>query len=50
MTIKRFNPSTIPAPSGSYIHGIDVPASARILFIAGQTPGRDDVRLPGMEE
>jgi enamine deaminase RidA (YjgF/YER057c/UK114 family) len=46
MTIKRFNPSTIPAPSGSYIHGIDVPASARILFIAGQTPGRDDGSVP----
>ena len=46
MTIKRFNPPTIPAPSGSYIHGIDVPASARILFIAGQTPGRDDGSVP----
>lgn len=44
--IKGFNPTSIPAPSGSYIHGIDVPANARLLFIAGQTPGRADGTVP----
>src|SRR4051794_5144025 len=44
--LKRFNPKTIPAPSGSYIHGIEVPPNARLLFIAGQTPGRNDGSVP----
>jgi 2-iminobutanoate/2-iminopropanoate deaminase len=46
MPIKAFNPKTIPAPSGSYIHGIELPPNARILFIAGQTPGRADGSVP----
>jgi enamine deaminase RidA (YjgF/YER057c/UK114 family) len=44
--IRAFNPKSIAAPSGSYIHGIDVPPGARLLFIAGQTPGRPDGSIP----
>ena len=44
--IKSLNPATIPAPSGSYVHGLDVPPNARLLFIAGQTPGRMDGSIP----
>ena len=44
--IKAFNPKSIAAPSGSYIHGIEVPREARLLFIAGQTPGRPDGSIP----
>jgi 2-iminobutanoate/2-iminopropanoate deaminase len=33
---------SIPAPSGAYVHGIEVPANARTLFIAGQTGRNDD--------
>jgi enamine deaminase RidA (YjgF/YER057c/UK114 family) len=40
--IKAFNPKSIPAPSGSYVHGMEIPPNARLLFIAGQTPGRMD--------
>jgi 2-iminobutanoate/2-iminopropanoate deaminase len=43
---KAFNPKTIPAPSGSYTHGMEVGPNARLLFIAGQTPGRDDGSVP----
>ena len=46
MPIRSFNPQSIPAPSGSYIHGIEVPADAKILFIAGQTPGKADGSVP----
>ena len=44
--IKIFNPKSIPAPSGSYVHGMEVPPNARLLFIAGQTPGRMDGSIP----
>ncbi|MFM9971879.1 MAG: RidA family protein [Burkholderiales bacterium] len=44
--IKTLNPSTIPAPSGSYVHGLEAPPNARLLFIAGQTPGRMDGSIP----
>jgi 2-iminobutanoate/2-iminopropanoate deaminase len=44
--IKVLNPGSIPAPSGSYVHGLEVPANARLLFIAGQTPGRMDGTVP----
>jgi 2-iminobutanoate/2-iminopropanoate deaminase len=44
--VRPFNPPSIPAPSGSYIHGIEVPPNARLLFISGQTPGRSDGSVP----
>jgi enamine deaminase RidA (YjgF/YER057c/UK114 family) len=44
--IRSFNPGSIAAPSGTYTHGIDVPPNARLLFIAGQTPGRPDGTVP----
>lgn len=44
--IRSFNPKNIAAPSGSYIHGIEVPPGTRLLFIAGQTPGRPDGSIP----
>ena len=44
--IKVLNPASIPAPSGSYVHGLEVPPNARLLFIAGQTPGRMDGSVP----
>ena len=44
--IKVLSPQSIPAPSGSYAHGMEVPPNARLLFIAGQTPGRMDGTIP----
>ena len=48
--IKTITPASIPAPSGSYVHGLDVPPNARLLFIAGQTPGRMDGTVPATFE
>ena len=48
--IKVLNPESIPAPSGSYCHGMLVPPNARMLFIAGQTPGRMDGTVPSTFE
>lgn len=44
--LHSLNPASIPAPSGTYTHGIEVPPNARVLFIAGQTPGRMDGTVP----
>ena len=44
--IRSFDPAAIAKPSGSYTHGIEVPPNARLLFIAGQTPGRPDGTIP----
>ena len=44
--VRGFNPASIPTPSGSYIHGIEVPPSARTVYVAGQTPGRADGSVP----
>ncbi len=30
------NPASIAAPAGRYVHGIEVPANARLLFVSGQ--------------
>jgi 2-iminobutanoate/2-iminopropanoate deaminase len=44
--IKAFNPKSIAAPSGSYIHGMELPRNSRLVFIAGQTPVRPDGSIP----
>lgn len=33
---KRYNPDTVAKPASTYSHGIEVPANARWLHIAGQ--------------
>src|SRR3954467_4559435 len=33
---KVHNPPTVPAPSGSYNHAIEIPPNARVLHISGQ--------------
>ncbi|MCC6472271.1 MAG: RidA family protein [Burkholderiales bacterium] len=44
--VRAFDPPSIPKPSGSYTHGIEVDAGTRLLFVAGQTPGRSDGSIP----
>lgn len=44
MLITR-NPSTIAPPVGAYSHGVEVPANARWLTIAGQAGIRPDGTL-----
>ncbi len=35
MALKRHNPKTVPL-AGKYSHGVEVPPSARTLFVSGQ--------------
>jgi 2-iminobutanoate/2-iminopropanoate deaminase len=34
--MKTHNPSTVSAPVGPYSHGVEMPATARWLYISGQ--------------
>ena len=43
---KITNPGTIAPPVGAYSHGIEIPANARWLSIAGQAGIRPDGSLP----
>ena len=43
---KITNPGTIAPPVGAYSHGIEIPANARWLSIAGQADIRPDGSLP----
>jgi 2-iminobutanoate/2-iminopropanoate deaminase len=40
------NPASIAAPAGRYVHGMEVPPNARLLYISGQV-GIDKNRKPG---
>ena len=42
---KLFNPKSIAAPLGAYSHGVEVPAGARWLHIAGQVGMKPDGTL-----
>lgn len=44
------NPPTVKAPGGRYSHGCQVPAGARLLWIAGQVGYAQDGSLPGSIE
>ena len=46
MTQRNHDPSSVPAAVGSYTHGQEVPAGARLLFISGQVPVRPDGTVP----
>jgi 2-iminobutanoate/2-iminopropanoate deaminase len=37
MSLKLHNPPTVPAPLGSYSHGVEVPPNSRLLYVSGQT-------------
>ena len=40
---KTINPTTIRAPFGNYVHGIELPPGSRLLFTSGQLgTGKDD--------
>lgn len=39
---RAFNPPGVAAPAGNYSHGVEVPAGARLLFVAGQVGTNPD--------
>ena len=43
--LKPHTPSTIASPAALYVHGMEVPASARLLFISGQVGVHADGRV-----
>lgn len=44
--IKTHNPETIAPPPSNFVHGVELPAGARTLFISGQTGVRPDGTVP----
>jgi enamine deaminase RidA (YjgF/YER057c/UK114 family) len=44
--LKVYNPKTIAAPVGRYQHAVEVPAGARMLFLAGQVGNLPDGVVP----
>jgi 2-iminobutanoate/2-iminopropanoate deaminase len=46
MARRTHDPPSVPVPEGSYTHGLELPADARLLFISGQIPVRPDGTVP----
>jgi len=43
---KTHNPKSIAPPAATYVHGLEIPANARLFFVAGQTGIRPDGSIP----
>ncbi|MGI9336423.1 MAG: RidA family protein [Gammaproteobacteria bacterium] len=49
--IDRYNPDSMAAPFSSYSQGVEIPAGARTIYVAGQVGVQPDGTVPdGMEE
>lgn len=44
--MKTYNPNTVAAPAGPYSHGVEIPATARVLHVSGQIGIAQDGSLP----
>ena len=44
--MKNYTPNTVAAPAGPYSHGVEIPATARILYLAGQVGTASDGSMP----
>jgi len=44
--VKTYNPSTVAAPTGPFSHGVEIPANARWLSLAGQVGVDPDGKVP----
>ncbi len=44
--MKTYAPNTVAAPAGPYSHGVEIPAGARVLHLAGQIGIAPDGTLP----
>lgn len=40
--MKTYMPKTVAAPAGPYSHGVEIPANARLLYLAGQVGAAPD--------
>lgn len=43
---KTYSPTTVAPPSGPYSHGVEIPASARVLHLSGQIGIAPDGKVP----
>ena len=43
---RTHNPTAVPPPEGQYVHGLEVEAPTRLLFISGQIPVPLDGVIP----
>jgi 2-iminobutanoate/2-iminopropanoate deaminase len=46
MTMKTYNPASVPTPAGAYSQGAEMPAGARVLYLAGQVGMDKDGHSP----
>lgn len=47
---KTYKPEGVGEPYGTYVHGLEVPAGSRLIYLSGQIPVRPDGVCPdGME-
>ena len=46
MTLITHDPVKVAAAVGGYTHGLELPPAARLLFISGQIPERNDGSVP----
>jgi 2-iminobutanoate/2-iminopropanoate deaminase len=44
--MKTYAPNTVAAPAGPYSHGVEIPANARVLYVAGQIGIAPDGKMP----
>ncbi|HUH84264.1 MAG TPA: RidA family protein [Stellaceae bacterium] len=44
--MKTYTPDTVAAPAGPYSHGVEIPANARVLYLAGQIGNARDGTMP----
>jgi 2-iminobutanoate/2-iminopropanoate deaminase len=44
--MKTHTPDTVAAPAGPYSHGVEIPANARVLYLAGQIGNARDGTMP----
>lgn len=47
---KTYNPDSVLEPQGPYVHGFEIPPNSRLLFVSGQTAGRQDGSIPATIE
>lgn len=44
--MKTHNPDSVPAPIAPYSHGVEIPASGRLLYISGEVGVARDGSVP----
>lgn len=43
---KSYKPEGVAEPYGTYVHGLEIPANSRLIYLSGQIPVRPDGSCP----